>query len=255
MAFPDLGVDNIEAILFDMNGTLRGREPHGPTQVAAINRILELLKINDPPDAFWEELTERYKSYGTWAQDNLLQLSEKEIWTQWLLPEIPPAQIESVAAELTLAWSDRKGRAVPKQGADQTLRELTQRGYRLGVISNSMSSLDIPRCLELFGWKDRFELVVLSSSVKCRKPAPEIFLEATRALKLLPVRCAYVGNRVSRDVVGCKRAGFALGIMIEPEGKQRTDEQDLLVQPDLVVHSLAELLAVFPTRFLTGEKV
>jgi FMN phosphatase YigB (HAD superfamily) len=214
--------------------------------------MLELLKFNDSPDGFWEELTIRYKSYCTWAQENLVQLTETEIWTHWLLPDVPASQIESIAAELTMAWSDRKGRAIPKQGADQTLVELTRRGYRLGVISNSMSSLDIPRSLELFGWKDRFEAVVLSSAVKCRKPAPEIFWEATHALKLLPVQCAYVGNRISRDVVGCKRAGFALGIIIEPEGKQRPDEQDQLIPPDLVIHSLAELLSVFPTRVLPG---
>jgi putative hydrolase of the HAD superfamily len=242
------GVQTIEAILFDMNGTLRGRELHGPTRDAAISRMVELLKLQDPSDAFWEELTARYKSYSAWAQGNLLQLAEKEIWTQWLLPDVAASQLESISPELTLAWGDRKGRSIPKQGADQMLLELTQRGYRLGVISNSMSSLDIPRSLELFGWKDRFEVVVLSSAVKCRKPAPEIFWEATRALKLLPVQCAYVGNRVSRDMVGCKRAGFALGIIIEPEGKQHADEGDQFILPDLVIHSLAELLTVFPSR-------
>ena len=39
---------NIEAIIFDVNGTLRIREPHEPTQRAAFSRMLELLgKQND----------------------------------------------------------------------------------------------------------------------------------------------------------------------------------------------------------------
>ena len=140
--------------------------------------MLELMGRDDVPDGFWEELARRYKAYGQWAQENLLQLSEKEIWTRWLLPDFPYDLIEPVAAELTLAWRDRKGRSIPKTGAEETLLELKQRGYRLGVISNSMSSLDIPRSLDAFGWKGLFEVVILSSAVKSRKPAPEIFWEA-----------------------------------------------------------------------------
>jgi putative hydrolase of the HAD superfamily len=238
----------IEVILFDMNGTLRMREPHEPTQRAATQRMLELLGKEDISDSYWDELTRRYKAYGIWAQEHLLQLPEKEIWTRWLLPEVPPEQLETVADELTLAWGERKGRMLPKPGAEETLLELKRRGYRLGVISNSVSSLDIPRSLDAFGWKDLFEVVILSSVVKCRKPAPEIFWEATRLLNVDPVHCAYLGNRISKDLVGCKRAGFALGIILElPEGP-RADEQDQTIPRDEVIHSLNELLDIFPTR-------
>jgi len=248
MNMPSPVVQKIEAILFDMNGTLRTREPHQPTQRAATRRMLELLGKNEATEAYWEELTRRFKAYGHWAQKNLLQLSEKEIWTRWLLPDIPPGQIEPVAAELTLAWSERKGRMVPKAGAEGVLVELKRRGYRLGVISNSMSSLDIPRFLDACGWKEHFKVVVLSSSVKYRKPAPEPFLEAVRGMNIEPGQCVYLGNRISKDMVGCKRAGFALGIILELPGGPRPDEQELTIQPDLVIHSLSELLDIFPGR-------
>ena len=81
-----------------MNGTLRRRELHPPTQQAAVKRMLDLLGKEDAPDAYWEELARRYKAYGHWAQENLLQLSEKEIWTRWLLPDAPCEQIEPLAA-------------------------------------------------------------------------------------------------------------------------------------------------------------
>jgi putative hydrolase of the HAD superfamily len=246
MTIPVQAARNIEAILFDMNGTLRVRESHEPTQQAALERMLELLGEKDAPGSFWEELSHRHKIYGNWAQENLLQLPEDEIWSRWLLPDFPAQQIGPIAKELTLAWSERKGRTVPKPDAEKTLLELKQRGYRLGLISNSMSSLDIPRCLGAFGWKDLFEVVILSSAVKCRKPAPEIFWAATSRLNIEPVHCAYLGNRISRDVVGCKRAGFALGIILEPPGGPRADEQDQTAQPEAVIHSLSELLDIFP---------
>jgi putative hydrolase of the HAD superfamily len=255
MAISEEATCNIEAILFDMNGTLRVRELHEPTQRAAFECMSHILKISNPSDTFWEELAGRFKAYGRWAQENLVQLPEEEIWTRWLLPDIPPRQIEPFAAELTLAWSERKGRTVPKSGAGQTLLELKRRGYRLGIISNSLSSLDIPRCLDAFGWKDLFEVMVLSSDVKCRKPAPEIFWEATSKMDLEPAHCAYIGNRISRDVVGCKQAGFSLGLIIESPSGPRPDEQDQSTQPDFLIHDLSELLAIFPERGLSGVKV
>ena len=50
MVFPSIAVNNIEAILFDINGTLRVRELHEPTQRAAISRFLELLEKKDVPE-------------------------------------------------------------------------------------------------------------------------------------------------------------------------------------------------------------
>jgi putative hydrolase of the HAD superfamily len=245
---PRPAASNIEAILFDVNGTLRIREPHEPTQHAAFSRMLELLEKENLSDVNWEELTRRQKVYGDWAQEKLIQLIETEIWSRWILPDYPHEKIEPIATELTLAWSERKGRTIPNIGAGETLGELKKRGYRLGIISNTISTLDIPRSLNTFGWTEYFEVVVLSSTLKCRKPAPEPFLEATRVLNVEPGHCAYLGNRISRDVVGCKRAGFALGMIIEPFGKPRADEQDQSIAPDVVINSLNELLNIFPTR-------
>ena len=247
-------IQNIEAILFDVNGTLRVREPHEPTQNEAFSRMLELLGKENVSDVNWDELSRRQKAYGDWAQENLLQLSEEEIWTRWILPDYPLEQIEPVAAELTLAWSKRKGRTVPKPGAEETLIELRRRGYRLGMISNTMSSLDIPQSLDAFGWKDYFEVVILSSVLKIRKPAHEPFLAAARLLNVEPAHCAYLGNRISRDVIGCKRAGFALGMIIEPFGKPRADEEDQPIKPDTVINSLTELLNIFPARSFVGDQ-
>jgi putative hydrolase of the HAD superfamily len=241
-------ITNTEAILFDINGTLRVREIHEPTQQAATSRILELLQKDVVPDFFWEELVRRQKAYGAWAQQNLVQLSEKEIWTKWILPDFPRSQIEPVADELMLLWSERKGWTVPRPGADETLNELKHRGFRLGVISNSMSTLDIPRSLDRFGWSGYFEVVVLSSFVKFRKPSPEPFFTALRLLNIDPVKCAYVGNRISKDLVGCNKAGFGLGILLDPPENPRNEEVDLSIQPDLIIKSLSELLNIFKVR-------
>jgi putative hydrolase of the HAD superfamily len=248
-------IHDIEVILFDMNGTLRMREPHEPTQLAANARILELLGGKITTDLNWEELENHYKAYGKWAKENLVQESETEIWTRWMLPEIPGSQIGPIASELTLAWVERKGHTVPKPDANKVLNELKKRGYRLGVISNSLSSLDIPRSIQTFGWTNLLDVVILSSSVKYRKPAPEIFWEATGSLKVEPSSCVFVGNRNSKDLVGCKLAGFAFGILFEETGNPKALEQDQTIRPDMQIHSLSELLDLFPDRLMQKPRV
>ena len=62
-----------------------------------------------------------------------------------------------------------------------------------------------------------------------------------------PGRCAYVGDQPSRDVAGCKRAGFALSIIIE-SGAPMAVSQDELLKPDFTIHRLSELLDIFQSR-------
>lgn len=235
---------NIEAIIFDVGGTLRERVPDEPFQKQATERVLHLLgKPNASPD-YLDELARRYEAYSEWAQERLIELSEEEIWTRWVVPELPRERIAPNAIELTLAWRNRAGRAVLRADAHTVVAELHTRGYRLGIISNTMSSVDAPRSLEEYGLKHYFDVIVLSSTFGRRKPAPEIFWAVTRALGVDPAHCAYIGDRISRDIVGARRAGFAQAILIEARGSH-TEPRDGAAQPDAIIHSLSELLEMF----------
>lgn len=239
---------NIEAIFFDVNGTLRTRERHAPTELAACNKILELIGRDHVPVLFWEDLERRYKAYGVWAQANLVQLSEAEIWTTWLLPDEPGDVVAAHASELMLAWSQTKGRRIPIQGTEDVLKQLTARGYVLGVISNTMSTRDIPKFIDEHGWEDYFQVVLLSAFEKSRKPAPALFEKAARLVERDPTQCAYVGNKVAKDIAGCKRAGYLLGIVLEQGERPHPGLDPKETTPDLVIHSLSELLKIFPGR-------
>jgi putative hydrolase of the HAD superfamily len=244
--------DEILAILFDMNGTLCQRVPDPAAQLVAANRVVELLGIRTS-EARWEEWIRNQKAYSRWAQMNLIQLSEAEIWTRWILPDCPLENLESVAPELTLAWLECKGRIQPKPEAGNTLAELKQRGYRLGLISNSLSTLEIPRNLKTFGWEDYFEVVILSSTEKCRKPAPQPFLAAARSLNVVPDKCAYIGNRLLKDIAGCRLAGYGLGIICGKTGEEVAANHGEDIEPDIHVDSLLDLLDLFQSRVKKSE--
>ena len=127
----------------------------------------------------------------------------------------------------------------------EMLDGLQNEGMKLGVVSNTAAMYQVFDSLEEYGIREYFQDVTLSSVTGIRKPCPDIFYVATHQLCIDPKECVYVGDTVSRDVIGSKRAGFAAAIQI---GSQLTQEKDQNVrrefEPDYVVEDIYEVLPI-----------
>ena len=191
-------------------------------------------------------LESRYAEYKAWSKANLKHGSETEIWTRWMCPELPPTRVHPVADRLTLAWIERGGKAVLLPDVAGTLRTLRERQYRLGLISNSVSTLDIPAFLKANAIDGLFEGLFCSSEFGTKKPDPVLFVTAAGGMSVKPVQCAYVGNRLSKDILGCKRAGFSLGVLVRNPIDAKPEIETGGIQPDRVLDSFSQLLEIFP---------
>ena len=165
-----------------------------------------------------------------------------------MLPDYPANVIAPLANQLTCLWRDRKGRHVLRPGAKQTIIELHERGYVLGIIANSLSETEIPDWLEAESLTQYFKTVILSSKFGRRKPDPYIYLESAYLAGVKPEYCAYVGDNPNRDIQGAQRAGFGMTIiLLEPDTlAKETHKSDF--KPDLVIDKFGELLNIFPQR-------
>jgi len=128
--------------------------------------------------------------------------------------------------------------------------------YKLGIVSN----FAIPECvqglLEKFGLDGFFDVVVISGAVNRRKPSPEIFQKALKALGVDASETVFVGDTPSMDVKGAQNVGMK-AILIERKTTV-TDGLNSLVwkpseierplQPDKVIKSLNELPTVLEDR-------
>jgi len=239
---------DIEAIFIDVGNTLRILVKDEPYQAQARQKIATLVGTQEPPETFCAQLDERYKVYRKWAFETLLEASEKELWTRWMLPDFPADKIAPLSGELTFLYRQTMGRRFAQPDAKQVVVELTRRGYRLGILSNTITEREIPEWLEEDGFSQYFPTVILSSLFGHRKPGPEIYLEAARQAGVSPARSAYVGDNPSRDVLGARQAGFGMVIiMMEPaelEKEPPTGEN----KPDLIIQKLSDLLDIFPAR-------
>lgn len=239
---------NIEAIFLDVGNTLRVVVKDAPFQAQARQQLVELVGTHEPPEAFFAQLEARWKAYRKWSFENLTEASERELWTRFLLPDLPAERIAPLAGQLTRLWRNRDGRRVARPDVKPTVLELSRRGYCLGIIANTITETEIPDWLEEDGLTPYFKAVVLSSKVGYRKPGPEIYLEAARRAGVAPARSAYVGDNPSRDVEGARQAGFAMAIILVEPATLEKEPPTGDAQPDLLIHEFSELLDVFPPK-------
>lgn len=177
-----------------------------------------------------------------------IELSEEERCTRFLLPDYPAETVLEHCREITLLYSHSKGVRELRPEALPVMQALHKRGYRLGVISNTVSTVLVPGELEEAGITPWIETLVMSSITGIRKPDPRMFTEAANSLRVVPEKSVYIGDQPNRDVEGPRRAGFGLNIILKtsnyPEGKELPDLQI----PDITVDRLEDLLDLFKER-------
>ena len=111
------------------------------------------------------------------------------------------------------------------------------------MISNTASLYSVFDVLERYGIRDYFSDVTLSSVTGYRKPNPGIFKIALRQMQARPEQCAYVGDTLSRDVIGAKRLQFGAAIQIRSFlSAQKDADVTGDWKPDHVVGSIADLV-------------
>lgn len=239
---------DIEAIFIDLGNTMRILVKDEPYQAQARQKIATLVGTKKSPETFCSRLDERYKIYRKWAFNSMIEAPEKELWTRWMLPDFPADKIAPIAIELTYQYRQAMGRRVLQRDARLVVDALSKRGYILGIISNVITSKEIPDWLEADGLTHYFKSVVLSSLYGRRKPDPEIYWEAARRAGVAPAKCVYVGDNPSRDVVGTRKAGFGMIIILMEPDELEKDPPIGENRPDIVIHEFSELLEIFPAR-------
>ena len=242
--------NHIEAILFDMGGTLRSSiKKDEASKLEIVRKIIDLLGADATPKEFSDYLTQRTKAYRDWAKETLIDVDERELWTKWMLPDWPVEQITRIAMQLNGLWREATGDRIVFPETKEVVLELFRRGYRLGLVSNTMSSVEIPQALKELELAGCFETVILSCVVGMRKPDPTILLEATKRMDVDPAKCAYVGNLLHRDVLPSQKAGFGkVVIRRDPDTFDEHQAKYPELAADHYIDDLYGLLDIFPAQ-------
>lgn len=161
--------------------------------------------------------------------------------------ETPRGPLEIEAALSTAGIPDDAAFANPSPSVIQTLRELRQRGCRLGVLSNCDE-----RESKMWATSPLASLVdatAFSCDTGVLKPAPEAYDAILAELGTKSAEhCAYVGDGESDELPGAKRRGFAKVVLMRGfvrgtnfPGAARLPQAER--EADSVVDDLHELLS------------
>ena len=206
-----------EALIFDLDGVLIDSE-----------RIWD--------DARRQFVVEQGGRWQERAQRDMMGMSSVE-WSRYVAEELgvrmPP---ERISAEVASRLADLYRERLPLlPGAREAVERLAQR-WPLAVASSSNRAL-IDLVLELAGIADCFRATVSSEEVERGKPAPDVYLEAARALAIAPDRCAAIED--SRNgIISASAAGMRV---IAVPNRHFPPGEEALALAARVVGSLEEL--------------
>jgi putative hydrolase of the HAD superfamily len=243
----------IRVVLFDVGGVLHTSENDPARERYFAETSLKILKDAgiDPgisPREFISLVDRRAGEYKKYSEEHQKELSGALIWSEFFLKDfsLSPEELAPCAEKLCYVFDAHRRRIIPRPRLLRTVEELHDQGMKLGIISNIISTTFVPERLERYGIAPYMDCVVTSSETGIRKPAARIFHIAADRLKTPVGECAYVGDRISRDVIGSHNAGIGFVILIRHLPSEQKDAALVCPEnePDCRIDDLAEIPAV-----------
>jgi putative hydrolase of the HAD superfamily len=238
---------NIEAVIFDLGGTLieytGGYSSWPDLETPGFFASFEYLERQTVPLPSFD----RFRMVGfdilpmRWRQATS---GQRNLTVSSLLTDILANFNITAPARPILAAASRKYEAAvcadarPIPYGHFVVSQLKAKGYKLGLVSNTMFSGEIHRVdLARFDLDSFFDSMLFSADANKWKPSVEPFHAVLDQLDVKPVASVFVGDDPAADVIGAKRAGM---VSIHLRSSQRFPSPDG-VTPDFTIVALSEL--------------
>lgn len=238
----------ITTILFDVGGTLHTNKTTRESKLRLAGNLKNyladnMIEIPDTVEDFCDKLDVGAKSYKQRGETTLIELPGTQIWRDYYLAgyHLTAAQLDPISEHLSFLFDSQHSEIIPRSGLKETLQQLKEMGYRLGIISNIISKTFIPDALDKYRISEYFEYILMSSQCGIRKPDRRIFDLAFQDMGITASECAYIGDTISRDVIGCKNAGVGLMIKIDNPLIRHKDLAFQGIDPDVLIRDLTEI--------------
>jgi HAD superfamily hydrolase (TIGR01549 family) len=210
----------VSNIFFDFGGVLADSRKIEYGNIDRLHYDLMTLKIRIPCDELEGMIIGGDKEYESFRQKNSLDVTPTSLrvsrfylkdmhLTETLANEVM-CMVENAFTEITL----KKG---SDGDAEEVLRELKSRSYRLGLISNTKSDR-VKRFMRGSGLSKFMETEVYSSDLGARKPRPEIFNAALNGIGVRAEESAYIGDTLHKDMDGARNVGFKVKVLFRNKG-------------------------------------
>ena len=242
----------IKAVMFDMGGTLEdlySDEKNNKATAYALYEILKKYGIEIPYEAeqLWEIVGKGIAEYKKDSERTLIELKPDEIWCNWGFKDIPvdKDKLAEISEEIAHMWETTFYDRSLRVHAAEMLKGLKEDlGMYVSVVSNTGSLYQVFSTLKKYGVRQYFDDITLSSITGFRKPNPNIFKVALAQANLDPSECAFVGDTLSRDVVGPRKMGYGRVFKINSFLTPQKDIGKFDVAPDYQVTDIYDVYTI-----------
>lgn len=87
------------------------------------------------------------------------------------------------------------------------LEALQRMGLKLGIVTNGRNDFQLKN-IQALGIIHLFSVILVSEREGIKKPNPEIFMRALRALHVGPKECVFIGDHPSHDIQAAQNVGM-----------------------------------------------
>jgi HAD superfamily hydrolase (TIGR01509 family) len=243
-----------KAVVFDMGGTLmRFVRPGGGSwrelEEPGIRGVYQYLLEQGHPivaheDAFVETMFQRLAE--GWEQSTGGHINLRAV--DWIAGGAADHALTLDEAAL-LEAARRYARSIragvrPTDGAAETLATLRERGFRIGLISNTIWPAEFHlEDLAEIGVLPYIEHLIFSGEAGIWKPTPQIFRHALDALGVPPESAVFVGDSPREDIRGAQGVGMR-AVWVRSREFPLGD-----ARPDGIIDALPELLPILDRWF------
>ncbi len=179
------------------------------------------------------------KAFEVWAERNNIALPENflsdyygmgnnEIFPAIFGRELSKEEIAKYGGEKEAIYREIYAPvAVPTKGLVALLDELEARGVKMAV-GSSADIENIDMILDVCGLRKYFSAVSYSGLVERAKPAPDIFLLASKMLEVEPSECLVFEDAFA-GIKAARAAGMHLGVLATSFPREQHNDYDILI--------------------------
>ncbi len=210
----------IKAVMFDMGGTLEDISADAENGIRTAHELYRIItehgiQVPYGEKELWDIVLPDILQYKVDAEHTLVELKPEQIWADHGFKRVPISdedrgKLIACSEEIAHMWEVTYFNRKLREHAAEMLAGLKSLGLYVAAVSNTASLFQVFDTLKEYGVRQYFDDITLSSITGYRKPHPYIFRTALCQADLDASECAFVGDTLSRDVIGPRKMGYGL---------------------------------------------
>lgn len=202
-----IDLNDIDAVIFDMDGVLINSEPFWKeTEIEVFNKVgIDFVQVGGE------------KTVGLRIDEVIEYWFARYPWTNMSVAEV----LDEIMAQMVYRVNTE---GEPMVGVQESINFFKSQGKKLALASSSYHVL-INAVMERLGIREDFEIINSAQDIQYGKPHPEIYIKTASELGVNPTRCLVIEDSMNGIISG---KAAKMTVVAIPDGTHSSDDRMIL---------------------------